>query len=106
MKLTEKEINLIEFLYEHTILNSERNKNEMKKALGVLNSKAKDINNYIDMFETSISYQDDDRLTDQEVKTIERLRKKINNKRTQDYLNLNKNYDRELLIKQNDSSRQ
>ncbi len=78
----------------------------MKQAFGVLNSKAKDINNYIDMFERSISYQDDDRLTDQEVKTIERLRKKINNKRTQDYLNLNKNYDRELLIKQNDSSRQ
>lgn len=104
MKLTEKEIDLIEFLYEHTILNSERNKKEMKKALGLLDSKTKNINDYIDMFETSISYQDDDRLTDQEEKIIERLWEKINKKQTQDYLNLNKNYYKELLIEQNDSS--
>lgn len=102
MKFTQKEIELIEFLYEHTISNSDLNEMEQQQALSILNLKSKTIDEYIDMFETSTAYQDDDRLTVEEEKIIERLWNKISKKQTQDYLDLNKDFYSRILITQNE----
>lgn len=106
MKFTKKEVELIEFLYEYAVLNSERNEIEMREALSLLDLEEKNTDSFIEMFENSLSYHGDDRLTLEEEKTIQRIHKKIDRKQTLDYLNWNLEYDKKQLEQENDLSYQ
>ena len=74
MKLSSKEKNTIQFLFDYRLCNdTEQNQIEAIQQLKSIQG------NFKEMFESTNSYHDDDRLTKDELKTIESIYSKLEN---------------------------